>query len=733
MAKSSKAKSLVIVESPTKAKTINKFLGSDYVVESSFGHVRDLPKSKIGIDVENNFEPKYVVPTKAKARVAELKKLAKSASKVILATDEDREGEAIAWHLQSLLDLADNKYERIVFHEITQDAIEQALEHPRKIDSRLVDAQQARRILDRLVGYNLSPLLWIKIRYGLSAGRVQSAALRLIVEREREIEKFNPQEYWSITSELEKNFPAHQTESCGAVGSFNARLNKIDGKTIDKLAIKNEAEAKEIVQTLQGVKWQVENIETKSVVRNPSPPFTTSTLQQEANRKLNFSGKQTMMVAQQLYEGIELGSEGSIGLITYMRTDSVNLSTLALNQAKEVIAESFGKKYVLDAPRAFKTKSKGAQEAHEAIRPTSLLRKPEDIKSFLDAKQFKLYDLIWKRTVATQMPEAQFKATSVDISTRTKYTFRATGQVLIFDGFLKVYFESTDDLSEEEEGILPELSVNEILKLLELAPNQHFTEPKPRYTDASLIKALEEFGIGRPSTYAPTIGTLIEREYVTRDQKKLTPTEVGILVTDFLKEHFADIVDYQFTAHMEEELDEIAEGNREWQPIIRDFYNPFSKKVEEKKETIEKLTEPITDKCPLCGSSMVAKFGRFGKFGACEKYPECKGRIPLEKEEIELASYAKTIHCPECGGEMIVRKGRFGSFLGCAKYPECKGIAKIEKKFGPCPECHQGTIVEKRGGKGKRIFYACNRYPDCKYIAKKKPETAMADNNITKS
>ena len=510
--------------------------------------------------------------------------------------------------------------------------------------------------------------------------------------------------------------------------SFVARLNKIDGKTLDKLHIKNEAEAKDILNGLNNAKWQVASIETKEVKRNPAAPFTTSTLQQEANRKLGFSGKQTMMIAQQLYEGVELGPEGSTGLITYMRTDSVNLSAQALGQAKTVISKLFGEKYALAEPRRYKTKSKGAQEAHEAIRPTSLARKPEEVKKYLDRNQYRLYELVWKRTLATQMPEAIFQATTVDIETATKYGFRANGQTVVFDGFLRVYMEGRDeeDASSvalaEEEGMLPELSEKEPLKLLELKPNQHFTEAKPRFTDASLVKALEEFGIGRPSTYAPTIGTLIEREYVTRDQKRLMPTEIGILVTDFLNEHFPNIIDYQFTAHMEEELDEIAEGEIKWQPVIDEFYKPFSEKLEAKKETLEKVTEPIKDLCPICGGPMVAKFGRFGKFGACARYPECKGKVILDPEEKELQKYAETQKCPECGAPMSVKRGRFGPFLGCSRYPECKGIAKIEKKFGPCPDCGQGVVVERRGGKGKRIFYGCSRYPDCKYTTNKKPE-----------
>lgn len=678
-------KSLVIVESPTKAKTIAKFLGGDFAIESSFGHIRDLPKSKLGVDVDNNFQPQYVIPTKARKNLNALKKIAKTAPRVILATDEDREGEAIAWHLTESLEIPHDKYERIVFHEITEEAIKEALEHPRKLDLKLVDAQQARRILDRLVGYKLSPLLWAKIRKGLSAGRVQSATLRLIVEREREIQAFKPTEYWSVTASLSKQ---------GDAKSFTAKLNKVGGKSLDKLAIKNETEAKEITDALNGAVWQVSNIETKEVIRNPAAPFTTSTLQQEANRKLGFSAKQTMMIAQQLYEGIELGEHGHTGLITYMRTDSVNLSNQALEQAKAQVEKMFGKEYVLAEPRKFKTKSKGAQEAHEAIRPTALSRTPEDIKSHLDRNQFRLYELIWKRTIATQMPEAKFKATGADISTGTKYEFRATGQVLVFDGFLKVYIEGTDEEEAVEEGLLPELSEKEILKLLELKPNQHFTLPPPRFTDASIVKALEEFGIGRPSTYAPTIATLMTREYITREQRKLVPTEIGFVVNDFLHKHFPEIVDYEFTAHMEEELDQVAEGQMQWQPIIHEFYDPFAVKITEKADSIEKIEGPIGER------------------------------------ERELTEAMKTAKCPVCGSEVVIRRGRFGPFLGCSKYPECKGIVKIQKVYGPCPKCGTGELVGRRGGKGKRVFYGCNRYPDCDYTTNKKPEPAETEAQV---
>jgi DNA topoisomerase-1 len=704
------SKALVIVESPTKAKTISRFLAGKYKVEASFGHIRDLPTSKMGVDIEHDFEPTYVVPPKAKKRVTELKKLAKSADEVILATDEDREGEAIAWHLISALGLKEKDIKRIAFHEITKTAIEHALETPRALDLHLVDAQQARRVLDRLVGYELSPFLWKKVRRGLSAGRVQSVAVRLIVEREQEIRKFKPEEYWSIEATFNKDT------------NFLGRLAKLDGKSLDKLGIKDEAHAKKILADLANNPAEVTEVTKKEVRRNPAAPFITSTLQQEAARKLGFSAKQTMMYAQQLYEGVEMGEEGATGLITYMRTDSINLSDFALASAKEAILAKFGKDYVLDAPRKFTSKSKNAQEAHEAIRPTDLTRDPESVKAHLDRNQHRLYDLIWKRTIATQMPEAIFDATSVDIDIKgdKNYTFRATGQVVKFDGFIKAYTEGKDDETEEEvEGLLPELVKGDKPKVVKILPKQHFTQPPPRYSDATLIKALEEHGIGRPSTYAPTITTIQDRGYVDKIDKKFHPTEIGFIVNDILVEHFPKIVDLEFTATMEGELDEIAEGTKEWIPVIRTFYTPFHENLKIKEKEVEKHVEQLDEKCPESGHNLIIKFGRFGKFIACSNYPECKYTRPMPEEQKIIDENSGEI-CEKCGKPMVVKFGRFGSFLGCSGYPECKNIKKIVKGTGvTCPKCGEGEMIERRSKRG--IFFSCSKYPQCKFILPTKP------------
>ena len=718
------SKQLIIVESPTKARTISKFLGPDYEVEASFGHVRDLPKSKISIDVENNFEPVYQVAPKAKEVIAKLKKMAKSASSIILATDEDREGEAISWHLVEALGMKynDPKLKRIVFHEITKSAIEHALENPRAIDLNLVDAQQARRVLDRLVGYELSPFLWRKIRYGLSAGRVQSVAVRLVVEREREIKAFKAEEYWSIEAQLSKLNNDLQ---------FTAKLAKIDDKAVGKMGISSEPQAKTITSDLEGSEYKVTDVTKKEVKRNPSPPFTTSTLQQEAARKLGFSAKQTMAVAQGLYEK---------GHITYMRTDSLNLAKSALEQAQQVIASEFGKQYGLSEPRYYSNKSKGAQEAHEAIRPTDLSALPQNMKASADRNAIRLYDLIWKRTLASQMQQAIFDQTAVDIAagpktSPSKYTFRANGQVVKFDGFIRAYTEGTDEKSEDEiEGALPELNTDELLKLHELLPLQHFTEPPPRYTDATLIKALESAGVGRPSTYAPTLTTVQERGYVTKEDKKYAPTEEGFMVTDMLVEHFPEIVDINFTSHIEEQFDEIAEGKIKWVPVMEEFYGPFKKHLVEKEKTVEKTIEVSTTPCPHCSKPMLIKYGRMGKFLACPEEGS-KVTLPMPEEAAQikaLGEKTKDERCPICDKPMKVSRGRFGFFLGCVDYPKCKGIAKIWNKTGfKCPLCLEsddrkakpGDVVEKKGrGRGKP-FYACTRWPDCTLILNVKPES----------
>lgn len=701
---------LVIVESPTKAKTISKFLGKGFNVESSFGHIRDLPKSDMGIDVEKDFTPRYVIPTKAKKTVTKLKKAAEKATEVILASDEDREGEAIAWHLAEALKLSPDKISRIVFHEITKEAIEAALEHPREIDQRLVDAQQARRVLDRLVGYELSPFLWKKVARGLSAGRVQSVALRLVVEREREIEAFIAEEYWSIEADLKT--PQGEV--------FTAELSKVDGKSLDKMEVKTEEVASALVKEFEKETYVVSKLEKKRVHKAPSAPFTTSSLQQAANRILGFSAKQTMMIAQQLYEGIELGSEGSVGLITYMRTDSLNLSEKFLSEAHEYILSDFGKEYALEKPRTFKTKSKGAQEAHEAIRPSNASRTPDSIKDYLAPNQLKLYRLIWQRAVSTQMTDAQLDQSSVDISAG-RGEFHATGQIIAFPGWLALAPEKS------QETLLPVMEEKDNLKLEALKPEQHFTKPPARYSDATLVKEMEKHGIGRPSTYAPTISTIEARHYVIRDDnKRLQPTDIGKIVNDLLVEHFKSIVDLEFTAHMEEELDNIAEGTMQWQPVIAEFYGPFHKNLTEKYEAINKndiMPELITEEvCDKCGSKMLIKNGRFGPFLACSNFPECKNIKSMTKkspeEEAKLSAINeqfKDAKCEKCGEPMVVKVGRFGPFLACSGYPKCKNIKNIADPNAPkipCPVCGKGNIVQKKSRRG--VFWACDQYPDCK-------------------
>lgn len=644
---------LVIVESPTKSRTIQQFLSGDYIVRSSFGHIRDLPKSELGIDLSHDFEPHYVIPKKARPHVAELKKELKKAHSVILATDEDREGEAISWHLTQALGLNKTKnIQRIVFHEITKSAIETALKTPREIDMNLVDAQQARRILDRLVGYKLSPFLWKKVARGLSAGRVQSVTVRLIVDREREIEKFIPEEYWSIEAEL------HGLRTLAK--KFTASLYKQNAESIPKLGIKTKEEADKILADLEAAEYKIQNIERKEIRRNPLPPFTTSTLQQEASKKFGMPAKTAMAIAQSLYEQ---------GHITYHRTDSFNLSEQAHAAAKSYIDEEFGEKYY--TARKFKTKSKGAQEAHEAIRPTSAQNTPDSLT--LDLRQKKIYDLIWRRFVASQMSQAVFDSTTVDISAQN-YIFRANGSILKFDGFLKIY------PMKFEENELPELSRDDLLQLLRLIPSQHFTQPPARYSEATLIRELEKNGIGRPSTYAPTISTIQDRNYVEKnEQKKFVPTEVGIAVNDLLVLHFPQIVDINFTAEMEGDLDQIARGEKKWVPVVREFYEPFAKRLEEKYGEVEKqqVAQEKTDKvCPKCGKEIIIRLGRFGKFYACTGFPDCRHTEPLEKKQTDL------------------------------------GIK--------CPKCVEGDLVEKRTRR-KKIFYACNRYPDCNFALWDKP------------
>ncbi|MBU4299251.1 type I DNA topoisomerase [Patescibacteria group bacterium] len=687
---------LIIVESPTKSKTISKFLGPNYRVLSSYGHIRDLPKSELGVDVEQGFKPKYIIPTRARKIINLLKSEVKKSETIILATDEDREGESIAWHLAQTLGFGKSEirnpkseinskfkiqnskppYQRIVFHEITKQAIEDALKNPRDIDINLVDAQQARRILDRLVGYKLSPFLWKKVARGLSAGRVQSIAVRLVVEREREIQKFIPQEYWTIVASLLKN------------NEFEAILIKKNGEVIPKLGIKTKEEADEILKNLEGAEYKVANIEKKEVKRNPPPPFMTSTLQQESWKKFHWPAKMTMRIAQQLYE---------TGKITYHRTDSLNLSDLSLAMAKKFIMGNYGENYYQF--RKFKTKSKSAQEAHEAIRPSEPNLIPESIKTGLEENQFRLYDLIWRRFISSQMNQAIFDSTAVDISAKQPapyraegsgagYIFRATGQILKFDGFLKVY------PMKFEENELPSLEKEEILELVKLNPAQHFTQPPPRYTEATLIKTLEENGIGRPSTYAPTLSTIQERNYIEKDENgRFKPTEIGTVVNDLLVNHFPQIVDISFTAKMEEDLDKIAGGEKKWVPVINEFYQPFAENLEKKYQEVskEKIAVQKTDKiCPKCGAPLLIRLGKFGKFYACSNFPKCRYTESLEENKLK-------VNCPKCGSPLVEKRTKKRKiFYGCSSWPKCD-FALWDKPTGEkCPKCGSLLVETKR-------------------------------------
>ncbi|GIW45493.1 MAG: DNA topoisomerase 1 [Candidatus Binatia bacterium] len=735
------AKNLVIVESPAKAKTLQKYLGADYQVKSSVGHIKDLPKSRLGVDVEHGFRPEYeVIHGKGKI-VAELRKAAKDKDQIFLATDPDREGEAIAWHIAEELKKSkaakgsdeDARVQRVLFHEITQRAVQEAMRNPRRLDRNLFEAQQARRVLDRLVGYEISPLLWEKVRRGLSAGRVQSVAVRLIVDREREIQKFQPKEYWSITARLEGKQPP----------VFTARLFRIGEQKLDPetFRIENEEAARELVERLQGAEFRVVRVEKKERRRFPAPPFTTSRLQQEAARKLGFTPTRTMRIAQRLYEGVELGPEGSVGLITYMRTDSTRISTDAQTQARSVIREKFGADYLPAEPPTYPSK-KGAQDAHEAIRPTSLDYAPERVKPYLKAEEYELYKLIWDRFLASQMRPAVFDRTTVDIRAADTL-FRATGQVMKFDGFTRVYTEGRDEeappagedeeangASETSAAQLPPLEEGEVLRLLALEPAQHFTQPPPRFTQATLVKELEEKGIGRPSTYATIVGTILNREYVVEDSsKRLRPTELGFLVTDLLVQAFPDILNVEFTAGMEEQLDKVEEGKETWTETLRRFYEPFKRDLEQARQVMRDVKGgQVTEvPCPSCGAPMVMRWGRTGDYLACSKYPDCKttrnfvrdqdGRIRIVERETTDET------CPTCGKPMEVRYGRFGKFLGCAGYPECKTILPYErpKETGvQCPDCQQGQILEKRSRAGK-TFFSCSRYPECRFATWDRP------------
>ena len=774
------AKGLVIVESPAKAKTIQKYLGSGYEVEASLGHIKDLPKKSLGVDLDNNFETEYVViPGKEKV-VAKLKKLAKSADTIYLAPDPDREGEAIAAHLAEELggDGINSKKKknpisirRVTFNEITKRAVQEAFQHPRDIDVHLVDAQQTRRVLDRLVGYQISPLLWDKVRRGLSAGRVQTVALRLIVEREREVKAFVKEEYWTIDAHLQGQKPP----------AFDARFIGIGD---EKTAIPNEEEAGKITAAVEKADWSVRSIDKRERRRSPAAPFTTSKFQQDASRKLRFSVKRAMMIAQRLYEGIDLGDEGTVGLITYMRTDSPQVSNDALVEVRELISKNYGKEFLPESPNTYKSK-KTAQEAHEAIRPTSVARHPDEIKKYLQEDEYKVYKLIWQRFVASQMNPAVFDQTTVEIDAKnvdSTYRFRVTGSVLKFEGFLKVYEESKDAKDEEDEALkhkLPALVEGQKLTLKGLNPEQHFTEPPPRYNEASLVKELEERGIGRPSTYAAIIGTIQERQYVQKVGGKFIPTEIGFVVTDLLVENFKDIFDPQYTARLEEELDEIEDGKERWTDALKDFYKKFEKELqyaEKHMENVKRMEKPTDEKCERCGSPLVIKWGkhgsfyacsaydkndpnsctftkenpidlpdldtadvqetqqeeycencgrpmvlkrgRFGQFMACTGYPDCKTTRRLDQGK-KIPDIPLDEKCPQCGRNLLLRHGRYGEFVSCSGYPECKWVK--QNYIGvKCPECKTGDLAEKKARRGN-IFYGCSNYPKCKFTSAYKP------------
>ena len=785
------SKGLVIVESPAKAKTIQKYLGKGFTVEASLGHVKDLPKSTLGVDIDNEFDTEYIViPGKEKVLI-KLKKLAESADHIFLAPDPDREGEAIAAHLADELDTNGTKkkkakkskgkdkdkdgeaprIQRVTFNEITQRAVREAFEHPREIDQNLVDAQQARRVLDRLVGYQVSPLLWDKVRRGLSAGRVQTVALRLIVEREREIKAFEKKEYWTIDAHLAAPKPP----------AFDARFV---GKGEEKIEVPNAEEAEKIRAFVEKADWLVRSVDRKERRRNAAPPFTTSKLQQDSARKLRFSVKRTMMIAQRLYEGVELGEEGLVGLITYMRTDSTRVSNEALAEVREMVGKEYGAQYLPEQPNTFKSK-KGAQEAHEAIRPSSVVRHPDSVKQYLKEDEFKVYKLIWQRFVASQINPAVFDQTTVDIDAKQgndSFWFRVTGSVLKFDGFLKVYEESKEGKDDEDEELkhkLPPLEPGQTLTLRELKPEQHFTEPPPRYNEASLVKELEERGIGRPSTYATILTTIQERQYVTKTGGKFAPTEIGLVVTDLLIDNFRDIFDVAYTARLEEELDDIEEGKEKWTDAMAEFYKRFAKDLkyaEKHMENIKRMEKPTDEKCERCGSPLVIKWGKHGSFYACSSYdkenPESctfTKENPINLPDLDSADMQETAqeeYCENCGRVMVLKRGRFGQFMACTGYPDCKTTRRLDQgkrvpdipldepcpkcgrnlmirhgRYGEftacsgypdckivkqnfigvkCPDCKDGDLVEKKARKGN-TFYGCSNYPKCKFTSANKP------------
>lgn len=717
------AKNLVIVESPAKAKTIKKYLGKGFEVLASYGHVRDLLPKEGAVDPANDFAMKYQLIEKNEKHVDAIIRAMKKADTLYLATDPDREGEAISWHLYEILKergiLKGKTVSRVAFHEITKRAVNEAVANPKELSQDMINAQLARRALDYLVGFNLSPLLWKKIRRGLSAGRVQSPALRLIVERELDIEKFEPREYWTVEADV-------QSDEHG----FTAKLTQLKNEKVSQFTITDEATAKQAESDLATAakgKLHIVKVEKKKRKRNPTAPFTTSTLQQEASRKLGFTTRKTMSVAQQLYEGIDIGGE-AVGLITYMRTDSVTLAQEALEEIRGYIADKFGAENVPKEICVYKTKSKNAQEAHEAVRPTSVWHEPKQIKSHLSKDQIRLYELIWKRTIACQMIHATLDTVAVDLAAGDTHMFRANGSTLVSPGFMAVYQEGIDDRkSDDDEKMLPPLEEGQDVTLLSIKPEQHFTEPPPRYSEATLVKSLEEHGIGRPSTYASIISTLQNREYVEMDKKRFIPTDVGRVVNKFLTEHFTQYVDYDFTANMEDQLDAISRGEQEWVPMMKKFWVPFKELVIDKDANVDRKDvthEALDEKCPKCGEQLAIRLGRRGRFVGCNAYPECDYTRNVngdsDEEDKELVKDRK---CPDCQSDLLVRHGKYGKFIGCSGYPDCKYIEPLEKPEDTgveCPECKQGSMLKRKSRRGK-IFFSCNRYPDCKYAVWNQP------------
>ncbi len=717
------SKNLIVVESPAKAKTLKKYLGADFEVLASYGHVRDLLPKEGAVDPNHDFEMRYEVIDKNSKHVDAIARAMRKAQSLYLATDPDREGEAISWHIYEILRekraVAKKPIHRVVFHEITKRAILAAVDHPRDLSMDLVNAQQARRALDYLVGFNLSPLLWKKIRGGLSAGRVQSPALRLIVEREEEIERFLRREYWTI-----------EADASSAAQPFASKLARYHGTKLEQFSVTNETQAAamrvELLAAAHG-HLRVSAIDKKKRRRNPAAPFITSTLQQEAARKLGFSAQRTMRVAQQLYEGVDIG-QGAVGLISYMRTDSVNLAAEAVEEIRGLIAARYGARSLPKTARLYKTKSKNAQEAHEAIRPTSVQREPDAIKHHLGADQHKLYQLIWRRTVACQMIHATFDTVAVDLGCGEGNMFRATGSTLVDPGFMAVYQEGTDDAAEEEQGLLPPLKVGELVDLKAIRNEQHFTEPPPRYSEASLIKVLEEYGIGRPSTYASIIGTLQQREYALLEKGRFRPTDVGRVVNRFLTQYFTRYVDYDFTAKLEDELDAVSRGEKEWRPLMRAFWEPFKHQVDNTEENVQRkdvVHEGLDEQCPKCGEPLSIRLGKRGRFIGCTGYPECDYTRSLEdsEKEAEAPERVEGRVCPQCGSELLIKRGRYGKFIGCSNYPSCRHIEPLEKPVDTgvvCPECRKGTLLKRRSRMGK-TFYSCSSYPKCKYAVWNEP------------